>query len=101
MGKNRVFLSHFLLSITYYLFLLLSFPFSSKIISGAGVTQLVECKLPKLDAAGSSPVARSNYTIYHSLDILSRLQLSFRQDVFQRNIATLPGTSKRRFLSYE
>ncbi len=27
---------------------------------GAGVTQLVECKLPKLDAAGSSPVARSS-----------------------------------------
>ena len=25
----------------------------------AGITQLVECKLPKLDAAGSSPVARS------------------------------------------
>ena len=28
-------------------------------IIGAGITQLVECKLPKLDAAGSSPVARS------------------------------------------
>lgn len=25
----------------------------------AGITQLVECKLPKLDVAGSSPVARS------------------------------------------
>gem|GEM_PF-2759812 len=25
----------------------------------AGITQLVECKLPKLDAAGSSPVSRS------------------------------------------
>ncbi len=27
----------------------------------AGITQLVECKLPKLDVAGSSPVARSIY----------------------------------------
>ena len=26
----------------------------------AGVTQLVECLLPKQDAAGSSPVTRSN-----------------------------------------
>ncbi len=26
----------------------------------AGVIQLVECQLPKLDVAGSSPVARSN-----------------------------------------
>lgn len=25
----------------------------------AGITQLVECKLPKLDVAGSIPVARS------------------------------------------
>jgi hypothetical protein len=25
----------------------------------AGITQLAECKLPKLDAAGSIPVARS------------------------------------------
>ncbi len=27
----------------------------------ADVTQLVECKLPKLKVAGSSPVIRSNY----------------------------------------
>jgi hypothetical protein len=27
----------------------------------AGITQLVECKLPKLDAAGSSPVSRSKF----------------------------------------
>jgi hypothetical protein len=26
----------------------------------AGITQLVECKLPKLDVAGSNPVSRSN-----------------------------------------
>lgn len=26
----------------------------------AGITQLVECKLPKLDVAGSNPVARSS-----------------------------------------
>ncbi len=26
---------------------------------GAGVAQLVECELPKLEAAGSNPVARS------------------------------------------
>jgi hypothetical protein len=26
----------------------------------AGIAQLVECKLPKLDVAGSTPVARSN-----------------------------------------
>ena len=26
----------------------------------ASVTQLVECQLPKLDVAGSNPVARSN-----------------------------------------
>ena len=26
----------------------------------AGVIQLVECQLPKLDVAGSSPVARSS-----------------------------------------
>ena len=31
----------------------------SQKIEEAGITQLVECKLPKLDAAGSSPVARS------------------------------------------
>ncbi len=29
------------------------------IFEKAGVAQLVECKLPKLDVAGSSPVARS------------------------------------------
>ena len=29
----------------------------------AGITQLVECKLPKLDAAGSSPVSRSKYLL--------------------------------------
>lgn len=27
--------------------------------NGAGIAQLVECKLPKLDVAGSIPVARS------------------------------------------
>lgn len=32
-------------------------------IFGAGITQLVECKLPKLDVAGSNPVARSNLLI--------------------------------------
>ena len=30
----------------------------------AGVAQLVECKLPKLDVAGSSPVARSKYLTF-------------------------------------
>jgi hypothetical protein len=29
------------------------------IVCHAGVTQLVECQLPKLDVAGSSPVTRS------------------------------------------
>jgi cytoskeletal protein CcmA (bactofilin family) len=29
-------------------------------ITWAGITQLVECQLPKLDVAGSNPVARSN-----------------------------------------
>jgi hypothetical protein len=29
------------------------------ILKNAGVIQLVECQLPKLDVAGSSPVARS------------------------------------------
>ena len=29
----------------------------------AGITQLVECKLPKLDVAGSNPVARSILTL--------------------------------------
>jgi hypothetical protein len=28
-------------------------------VTDAGITQLVECKLPKLDAEGSSPFARS------------------------------------------
>ncbi len=28
-------------------------------VTNAGVIQLVECQLPKLDVAGSSPVARS------------------------------------------
>ena len=32
---------------------------STNIIKKAGITQLEECKLPKLDAAGSIPVARS------------------------------------------
>ncbi len=31
-------------------------------VSLAGVIQLVECQLPKLDVAGSSPVARSEIT---------------------------------------
>ena len=31
-----------------------------KTVARAGITQLVECKLPKLDVAGSNPVARSN-----------------------------------------
>lgn len=29
------------------------------LVGSAGVIQLVECQLPKLDVAGSSPVARS------------------------------------------
>jgi hypothetical protein len=33
----------------------------------AGVAQLVECKLPKLDVAGSSPVARS---ITHKTELI-------------------------------
>ena len=32
---------------------------SATAVLEAGITQLVECKLPKLDVAGSSPVARS------------------------------------------
>ena len=28
---------------------------------GAGITQLVECQLPKLKVAGSNPVARSTF----------------------------------------
>lgn len=28
-------------------------------LSGAGITQLAECQLPKLKVAGSTPVARS------------------------------------------
>ena len=36
---------------------LLSFPSANGV--RAGVTQLVECQLPKLNVAGSSPVARS------------------------------------------
>ena len=31
----------------------------TELASTAGVIQLVECQLPKLDVAGSSPVARS------------------------------------------
>ena len=31
----------------------------------AGVIQLVECQLPKLDVAGSSPVARSAWSLRH------------------------------------
>jgi cytoskeletal protein CcmA (bactofilin family) len=38
---------------------LFSINFCGNMSSGAGITQLVECKLPKLDVAGSSPVARS------------------------------------------
>jgi hypothetical protein len=34
----------------------------------AGLTQLVECQLPKLNVAGSSPVSRS----LHSAHILAR-----------------------------
>ncbi len=34
-------------------------PYKLAIPCGAGITQLVECKLPKLDVAGSSPVSRS------------------------------------------
>ena len=33
------------------------------IFHGAGVTQLVECDLAKVDVAGSNPVSRS--TIFH------------------------------------
>ena len=30
--------------------------------ASAGVTQLVECNLAKVDVAGSNPVSRSNYS---------------------------------------
>ena len=70
-GKNE---KYSLLPITYCLLPILSF----KIIVGAGITQLVECKLPKLDAAGSSPVARSIYTRL-VLDISGSIQLSLPQ----------------------
>jgi hypothetical protein len=35
---------------------------------GAGVTQLVECDLPKVDVAGSNPVSRSNAPKRNALD---------------------------------
>jgi hypothetical protein len=38
-----------------------------KLRSYAGVIQLVECQLPKLDVAGSSPVARSLQSLDNSL----------------------------------
>ena len=33
----------------------------------AGVTQLVECQLPKLNVVGSSPIARSNLSLWESV----------------------------------
>ena len=52
----------------------------------AGVIQLVECQLPKLDVAGSSPVARSDTskataTIYVMVAFLFARVLLFRVTV--------------------
>ena len=42
---------------------------------GAGVTQLVECQLPKLRVTGSSPVARSTTTLLEANVNLGFLRL--------------------------
>ena len=46
----------------------------------AGLTQLVECQLPKLDVAGSNPVSRS---ILFPPDYLKALDLLFEQNYFK------------------
>jgi hypothetical protein len=50
----------------------------------AGVIQLVECQLPKLDVAGSSPVARSlKYLVMNSLEAASALMRGGRFAFFR------------------
>ena len=54
----------------------------------AGVIQLVECQLPKLDVAGSSPVARSRS---HCDSCGRETGCQFRQPVFR--VATLEAVA--------
>ena len=47
--------------------------FARLAISRAGVTQLAECQLPKLNVAGSNPVSRSTFpVIRRGPDIVGR-----------------------------
>lgn len=50
----------------------------------AGITQLVECKLPKLDVAGSSPVARSIHSLIHHRG-------TSRMSIFRREVEPPPA----------
>ena len=52
----------------------------------AGVAQLVECQLPKLNVAGSNPVSRSNHMIpfYFSLSAI-RILFTRRSFCFTQN----------------
>ncbi len=47
--------------------------------SQSGCNSVVECQLPKLDVAGSTPVARSNISSRYSND-LTRSQENSRDD---------------------
>jgi hypothetical protein len=59
----RVFLRRIPKSVSFTKLLIYSLKYFT-IITKAGITQLEECKLPKLDAAGSIPVARSNKSFF-------------------------------------
>ena len=50
----------------------------------AGITQLVECNLAKVDVAGSSPVSRSVSKMHSSRDTLDETIRYRRVTVFER-----------------
>src|ERR1035437_8857954 len=52
------------------------FPRKNRVLRGAGLTQLVDCDLAKVDVAGSNPVSRSIF-LYLQIAMNNRLALLF------------------------
>src|SRR4051794_31013184 len=67
----------------------------------AGVIQLVECQLPKLDVAGSSPVARSRYLQNISRELTGRFGTQHAEhDCFAREPGLQLASRSALFVSY-
>ena len=67
-------------------------------LKASGSNSVVECQLPKLDVAGSTPVSRSNFSIAYSFPILKACSkmLHFTNYMTGRAPSSLSTASLRR-----